>query len=117
MKLTKEECVFALAGLYSAADGEHDKENKDVLEQLINEYFELIERITPVQGRCITSNDIEYYMIDSHAKHKIIEDMVEFLFEENVVMFEKEKDYSGYRTVHKGKMYIIKPKGENEVKE
>ena len=29
--LTKAKCVFALAGLYSAADGEHDEENKDVL--------------------------------------------------------------------------------------
>lgn len=39
MELTKAKCVFALAGLYSAANGEHDEENKDVLEQLINKYF------------------------------------------------------------------------------
>ena len=39
MNLTKEECVFALAGLYSAADGEHDEENKDILQELINEHF------------------------------------------------------------------------------
>lgn len=39
MELTKAKCVFALAGLYSAANGEHDEENKDVLEQLIEEHF------------------------------------------------------------------------------
>lgn len=39
-KLTKTKCVFALAGLYSAANGEHDEENKDVLEQLIKEHFD-----------------------------------------------------------------------------
>lgn len=38
--LTKTKCVFALAGLYSAANGEHDEENKDVLEQLIKEHFD-----------------------------------------------------------------------------
>ena len=38
--LTKAKCVFALAGLYSAADGEHDEENKDVLSQLIDEHFD-----------------------------------------------------------------------------
>lgn len=39
-KLTRAKCVFALAGLYSAANGEHDEENKDVLQELINEYFD-----------------------------------------------------------------------------
>ena len=43
MKLTKGKCVFALAGLYSAADGEHDEENKDILQELINEHFESSE--------------------------------------------------------------------------
>ena len=38
--LTKEECVFALAGLYSVAYGEHDEENRDTLQQLINEHFD-----------------------------------------------------------------------------
>lgn len=40
MKLTKANCVFALAGLYSAADGEHDEENVKVIQQLIDEHFE-----------------------------------------------------------------------------
>ena len=41
MKLTKEECVFALAGLYSADDtNEHIDEYKDTLQQLINEHFD-----------------------------------------------------------------------------
>lgn len=40
MKVTKANCVFALAGLYGAADGEHDEENKDTLQELINEYFD-----------------------------------------------------------------------------
>ena len=35
-KLTRAKCVFALAGLYSAAD----EENKNVLEQLIKEHFD-----------------------------------------------------------------------------
>lgn len=39
-KLTKEKCVFALAGLYSAANGEHDEENKDTLQRLIDEHFD-----------------------------------------------------------------------------
>ena len=43
MKLTKANCVFALAGLYSAADGEHDEENVKVIQQLIDEHFELVE--------------------------------------------------------------------------
>ena len=38
--LTKEKCTFALAGLYSAANGQHDEENKNILQQLINEYFD-----------------------------------------------------------------------------
>lgn len=39
-KLTKVKCVFALAGLYSAANGEHDEENLNILEQLIKEHFD-----------------------------------------------------------------------------
>ena len=39
-KLTRVKCVFALAGLYSAANGEHDEENKNVLQELINEHFD-----------------------------------------------------------------------------
>ena len=39
-KLTRVKCVFALAGLYSAANGEYDEENKNVLQELINEHFD-----------------------------------------------------------------------------
>ena len=39
-KLTKVKCVFALAGLYSAANGEHNEENLNILEQLIKEHFD-----------------------------------------------------------------------------
>lgn len=38
--LRRATCVFALAGLYSAANGEHDEENLNVLEQLIKEHFD-----------------------------------------------------------------------------
>ena len=36
-KLTRAKCVFALAGLYSAAN---DEENLNILEQLIKEHFD-----------------------------------------------------------------------------
>ena len=53
--LTKAKCVFALAGLYSAADGEHDEENKDVLEQLIKEHFILKKEMEEIK------KELEWY--------------------------------------------------------
>ena len=41
MKLTKANCAFALAGIYSAdSDNEHVEENVKVIQQLINEHFD-----------------------------------------------------------------------------
>ena len=133
MNLTKEECEKALERIVyllclgcqqigGKIDGECFmkciKDEKETLQQLINEYFDLIERIKPVQGKSAVPNEIEYHedkkMIEKYVKYDIIEDMVKFLFKENVVEFRKEQDYSQFQTIHKGKIYIVKPKGDND---
>lgn len=113
MNLTKQRCLQALFNLWFRGNDE----DYELIKQLIKEYFDLVERITPVQCRCAVDKEMEHYnpdSIDDYVKQEIAHNMAEFLLKENVVQFEREQDYARFQTIHKGKIYIVKSKGDND---
>lgn len=113
MKLTKEECK----GIIQVVANWGTFKQYLMIKQLIKEYFDLVERIAPIQSKCAVDNAMEYHnpnLIDDYVKQEIAHNMTEFLLKENVVQFEREQDYARFQTVHKGKIYIVKPKGDND---
>lgn len=129
-QLTKEECIKALDILKEQHDYlsfmlhsnypysiEMIKTVQSCFEQLINDYFDLVERIAPIYCKVAVDVNMAFHnpSIEGYVKQEIANNMAEFFLKENVIEFRKEEDYLKFQTVHKGKIYVLKPLDIQEV--